>query len=191
MGTDWEGSQSREPLSLWISSGNNEGNMIEYICEATLLSEGLATGKTTWAPLLYSGIHSDVPRSCHGEALPKAPNELKNVSVQEKNPLRMSYAVFYKEMHVLIVWFKEKKQGKKAQLVVGRDVFARRRQSMGNVASAINFEWNRKLTHTHWSEFLEEQAHFAIIFIMLPASPAPGISGCTSSAFLFSRCSFL
>lgn len=84
VGTDWEGSRSREPLSLWISSGNNEGNTIEYIREATLLSEGLGTRKTTWAPLLYSGIHSDVLRSCHWEAQPKASNVLKNVSVWEK-----------------------------------------------------------------------------------------------------------
>lgn len=190
MGTDWEGSQSREPLSLWISSGNNEGNITEYICEATLLSEGLGTRKTTWAPLLYSGIHSNVLRSCHWEAQPKAPNELKNVSVQEKTPLRTSYNGFYKEPHVLIAWFKEKNKEKNPNsLLAGMFLL-----SEDNLLVMLHLQLilnGTEISHTLTDLNLEEHTHFAIIFIMLPATPIPGISGCTSSAFFVSRCRFL
>lgn len=125
----------------------------EYICEATLLSEGWGTRKTARATLLYSGIHSSVFTSCHWEAQPKAPNELKHVPVQEKKPSQNELHWFLQEPHVLIAWFKEKNKEKKAQFVASRNVFALRRKSIGNVASAINLEWNRKLAHTHWSAF--------------------------------------
>lgn len=86
VGTDWEGSQSREPLSLWMSSGNIEGNIIEYICEATLLSEGLGTRKTTRAPLLYSGIHSKCPQKLPWGGSAQGPKWTKKCFCAGKKP---------------------------------------------------------------------------------------------------------
>lgn len=162
----------------------------ENICETTLLSEGWGTRKTTWATLLYSGIHSCVLRSCHWEAQPKAPNELKHVSVQGKNPLRTSYVGFYKEPHVLIAWFKEKNKEKNPNLLLAGMFLL----SEENLLVMLHLEliWSEtESSHTLSDLNLEEQTHFAIIFIVVPATPTPGISGCTSSAFLVSRSRFL
>lgn len=187
VGTDWERSQSREPLSLWISSGNDEGNRRYLWGHTAIRGMGYKKNSLSYALVFWYSLQCPHKLPLGGSA--RGPRWTKTCSCAGKKPSQNEFRWFLQEPHVLTAWFKEKNKVKKPNLLLAGMFLL----SEDNLLVMLHLQliWSEiESSHTLTDLHLEEQTRFAVIFIMVSGTPTPGISECTSSAFLVSRSRF-